>query len=95
MTDLTREEQDHVRAALRFMRTRWGGAAMLAKALGCRKSRIGHVLSDESVTASLAFRVARTVGVGLDDLLAGKYPPEGACPHCGHVAEPKAVAEAH
>jgi hypothetical protein len=21
---------------------------------------------------------------GIDDLLAGKFPPEGACPECGH-----------
>jgi hypothetical protein len=41
------------------------------------------------VSASLAVRVARLVKVGIDDLLAGKYPPPGACPHCGHVASPE------
>jgi hypothetical protein len=24
-------------------------------------------------------------GVGIDDLLSGKYPVKGTCPHCGHV----------
>jgi hypothetical protein len=40
-----------------------------------------------AVTASLAFRTARLVKIGIDDLLVGKYPHPNACPHCGHVPE--------
>lgn len=38
-----------------------------------------------TVTASLTLRVARLVGVMVDDLLVGKFLPPGACPNCGHV----------
>lgn len=38
-----------------------------------------------TVTPLIAFRVARFAEIGVDDLLTGKYPPAGACPHCGHV----------
>ena len=32
----------------------------------------------------LVVRVARFASVGVDDVLTGKYPPPGTCPHCGH-----------
>jgi hypothetical protein len=35
---------------------------------------------------TMAFRVARLAGVGVDDILTGKYPPPGTCPLCGHHA---------
>jgi len=31
----------------------------------------------------MAFRVARLAQVWIDDLLDGKYPVKGMCPHCG------------
>ena len=31
----------------------------------------------------IAFRVARLAKVGVDDVLAGRFPPPGTCPHCG------------
>jgi hypothetical protein len=37
------------------------------------------------VSASMAFRVARLAGVTVDDVLVGKFPPPGTCPHCGHA----------
>lgn len=89
-SDLTCEEQAHVRVALRFLRTRMGGLAGLARALGCKPSRIRHEIWDEPVSTSMAFRVARLAGVGVDALLAGEYPQPGACPRCGHVADPEA-----
>jgi hypothetical protein len=33
-------------------------------------------------TASLAFRVAGLADVGVDDLLTGRLPAHGTCPHC-------------
>ena len=38
-----------------------------------------------TVSASMAFRVARFVKVPVDDVVNGRYPAPGACPHCGHV----------
>lgn len=46
-----------------------------------------HTLANRiPISPTMAFRVARMAGVGLDDLLAGRYPVKGMCPHCGHVA---------
>lgn len=89
MTDLTAEEQTNVRKALRFLRNRAGGWSAVASALGFTRKTLRHVGDDRKrvVSASMAFRVAKLAGVSVDDLLAGKYPPANACPHCGHVAE--------
>jgi hypothetical protein len=81
VSDLTAEEQKNVRAALRFLRIRCGGLAAFAKALhACKTTAQGR-----NVSASVAFRVARLAGVGVDDVVGGKYPPAGVCPHCGHI----------
>jgi hypothetical protein len=83
-TDLTATEQHRVRVALRFLRVKFGGWAGLAKALKSGEVMLSAVASKRPVSASLAFRVARLTGVGIDDLLAGKFPPPGSCPLCGH-----------
>lgn len=83
-SDLTKEEQDHVREALRFLRIRFGKNALLAEAVrlatGTMRSTMnGH----KTVSAAVAFRVARLAQVSVDDVLAGKFPVPGTCPHCG------------
>ena len=85
MTDLTAEEQARVRAAFRFLRVRVGGWRPLAKALSFSPNTIRHVKKGEkAVSASMTVRVARLAAVSVDDVLAGRYPPVGTCPHCGH-----------
>jgi hypothetical protein len=79
---LTAKEAANVRAAARFLRARMGGWANVAKALHVDK-RTAH----SAPSPILAFRLARVVGVGVDDVLTGKYPPPGTCPHCGHRAD--------
>jgi hypothetical protein len=77
-----------VRAALQFLRARFHGWKAVAKLLHVKEERLSQLGGGKAaVTASLTFRVARLVKVGVDDILAGKYPPEGACPYCGHVKE--------
>jgi hypothetical protein len=93
-TDLTAQEQAHVRAALRFLRSRCGGWAPLGKALRFKVATLGHVANGRAVSPTVAFRVARFAKVGLDDLLAGKFLPPGACPHCGHFEETQAASAA-
>ena len=83
MSDLTKEEQANVRAALRFLHAQCSGWKAVAKALRAHKT--GLSMRDRAVSASLAVRVARFAGVGVDDVLTGKFPPAGTCPHCGHV----------
>ena len=79
MSDLTATEQANARAALRFLHARLGRWETLAKALHSHKRSLRNPAS-----ASMAVRVARLAGVGVDDLLAGRFPPPGMCPHCGH-----------
>jgi hypothetical protein len=86
-SDLTQEEQEHVRAAMRFLAIRFGTMGLMSKALRFQVDTLRHVMDGkESVSPTMAFRLARLAAVGVDDLLAGKYPVEGMCPHCGHVA---------
>ncbi len=85
--DLTAEERDRVRAALRFLCIQCGGYAALAKAIRFENTTLRHVASRRAPSAGLALRLARFAGVPVDDLLAGRYPPPGMCPHCGHRAE--------
>jgi len=47
-------------------------------------ARCGTWVNAAKVSASTAVRVARFAGVTVDDVLTGKYPPAGTCPHCGH-----------
>lgn len=87
MSDLTAKEQGHVRAALRFLRTRVGRMDTLAKALRYERATVRRVLAgNDGVTPAMAFRVARLASVGVDDVLTGKYPPAGVCAHCGHAS---------
>ena len=84
MTDLDEKEQKHVRTALLYLRRQVGAWAPVARALHYESESLGKVATGRrSVTASLAVRVARFAGVGVDALLDGSYTP-GACPKCGH-----------
>jgi hypothetical protein len=78
VSDLTAKEQANVRAAIAFLRARCGGVKPLEKALHADKSTLNRPAS-----ASLAVRVARLASVGVDDVLTGRFPPAGTCPHCG------------
>jgi hypothetical protein len=78
VSDLTTDEQKNVRTAVRFLRVRCGGWRPLAKALRFSKATLWRP------SPALAFRVARFAGVGVDDVLMGRFPPTGTCPHCGH-----------
>jgi hypothetical protein len=89
--DLTSAEQTHVRAALRFLRNRSGGWRPLAKVLHYKHTTLRNVASGRSVTATVAYRVARLGGVAVDDVLAGRFPAPGTCPHCGHYEPPAAA----
>lgn len=89
MTDLTTEEQAHVRAALRFLRARCGGWMPLAKAIRSTDRGLRKLMAGATVTASIAMRVARLADQPVSDVLGGAYPPVGTCPHCGQTAAPR------
>jgi hypothetical protein len=82
VSDLTSDEQKNVRTAVRFLRLRLGGGNALAKAL-----RVDRRTLTAPATPTTAYRVARLAGVSVDDVLAGRFPPAGTCPHCGACVE--------
>lgn len=84
MTHLTSEEQKSIRFALRVLKTQFGSVSTLARAMRLQRQRVsGFISGKEPISAELLLRVARTAHVGIDDVLTGKYPPPGTCPHCG------------
>jgi hypothetical protein len=86
-SDLTATEQTNVRTALKFLRLRCGTWAVLSKALRFGESTLGNMVNGKAVTPLVAFRVARLARVGVDDVLAGRFPAPGTCAHCGHQKE--------
>jgi DNA-binding XRE family transcriptional regulator len=75
-------------AALHFLRIRVGTWKMLAKALGFELSTMKNI--DKGVnpaSVNLAFQVSRLACVPFDDVVSGRYPLDGACPHCGRGPE--------
>lgn len=89
---LTKQEQTNVRTALKFLRTRFGTWEMVAKALRFGDSTVANVVGGHKpVSASMAFRVARFAKVTVDDVISGRFPAPGTCPHCGNVAGKEAA----
>ena len=82
---LTAEEQAHTLAALRYLRGRVGTWRLLAKALGFEASTLRNVRKGvNDVSVNMAYCVSRIALVPFDDVVAGRYPVKGTCPHCGH-----------
>jgi hypothetical protein len=84
VSDLTDQEQANVRKALAVLRLRCGTWVTLAKALRVKYSTLQRAAGGhDAVSARLALRTARLVGIGIDDILVGKWPPPNTCAHCG------------
>jgi hypothetical protein len=81
---LTKEQRANVLASLRFLRIRAGRWKLLAKALGFEIITMKNVMKGiNPASVNLAFQVSKLACVPFDDVVAGKYPVEGMCPHCG------------
>jgi hypothetical protein len=90
MSDFTAKEQSHVRAALNFLRLRCDGWGPLAKALRVHSKTLSNIGRGAKTPSPLiAFRVAKFASVGVDDVLTGRFPTPGTCPHCGHAEIPE------
>ena len=84
-TELTTEEQDNVRGAMRVLKVRDEGLALLAARMEVSTDHLRKALSGlRSIGAMTAIRVAQAAGVSLDDILSGAFPGPTACRHCGH-----------
>lgn len=83
-SDLTPDEQRNVKTALRFLAKRHGTMRKLAPPMGVTYAVLAaSVQSRRRVSAGIALRAARVARVPLEDVLAGRWPIAGACPHCG------------
>jgi hypothetical protein len=84
--DLTEKEQAHVRAALHFLHLRAGRWEPLGKALRFNPSSVRNVANGHRApSGTIVLRIAKFAGIGVDDVLAGRFPAPGTCPNCGHV----------
>jgi hypothetical protein len=85
--DLTPEERTNASAAIRFLAKRHGTVGKLTLAMGAKRRTVLAAMSRRrcAVSAGLALRAARVAGVPLEDVLAGRWPVAGACPHCGRT----------
>lgn len=84
-SDLTPEEQSNTRTALRFLAKRLGTWEALAKAMGANRATVELAARRGTVSAGIALRAARVAGASVEDVLAGRWPVAGACPHCGRT----------
>lgn len=81
---LTPEQAQHVLRALRFLATRLGGYRELAAQTGYCLGQIKNIASGTAPPSrKTATRLARVAGKDADELIAGIWPPAGACAHCG------------
>lgn len=83
--DLSIVEQEHVQNALYFMRAKFGTWKSIARLLHFEEITIVQSANGtRTVTASMAFRLARVVGINVDDLVRGRFPEPGVCPRCAY-----------
>jgi hypothetical protein len=81
-SDLTPEEQENARKAIRFLAKRRGTYRELAAAMGSNVATIRHAVDRDTVSAGIALRAARVASAPLEDVLAGCWPSPTACPYC-------------
>jgi hypothetical protein len=84
-SDLTPEEQANVKTALRFLAKRQGTYQKLAAAMRVNRETLKLAAHRGRVSAGVALRAARAAGVPMEDVLGGRWPAAGTCPHCGRA----------
>ena len=85
-TDLAPEERVNVARAVTALRKRYGNGRKLAAALKSSLRSVQRATGrNPKPSAILAVRVAKLAGVGVDKILRGRWPKDGACPMCGRM----------
>ena len=83
-SELTLDEQAHAKAAVKFLRERFGSYLAMAKATGLSFALVKHTVKPKArVSAGVALRIARVAGAPLEAILSGAWPTPGLCPRCG------------
>jgi hypothetical protein len=95
MSALTVQEETHIRTALRFLHTRCGTWILVAAAIrGVKAKAIAQMAQGHRpASPAVAVRIARLAKVTVDDVLTGRFPQAGACPHCGQPVPAREPAQ--
>jgi len=81
---LTAEQQSRVKAALRRLRSLYGGWGPLSEALGIVKHSANHLVSPRHViSGDTLIRVCKAGGLSVDALLNERVTDAGRCRACG------------
>jgi len=88
--DLSLAEQANVRALLFVLRVKLGGNNWrnVERALPISHSALAEILAERvEISTTIAFRVAKALGVSLQEAITGEAVPPGTCRHCGRAQE--------
>ena len=94
MSDLTASEVTSIRVALRFLKARsgsWDGLGRVLRYSADTLSAAASETAGRGPSLNMALRVARVAQVGVDDVLAGRYPGPNVCAHCGARTDEQAA----
>jgi hypothetical protein len=71
--------------ALKALAIRYGGWTKLARRMRVSSNTLTGAMfkKRKGVGPGIALEVARTAGVNVDDVISGRFPEPGTCPHCG------------
>lgn len=82
---LTQTQSANVRRVLRLLAAEHGSNTKLASVLCMTPRALERARSpSRRISMELTFVVARIAGVGVDDVLAGRWERH-VCPQCGHI----------
>lgn len=88
---ITPVERDNVRAALAYLRGRYGTTDAFCAALGISRDSLRKAQSRHRLmTYRVACLVARAAGVPVEKVLSGLWPGD-RCPHCGGTGKASQV----
>ncbi len=81
---LSAAQQAKVKAALRSLKTSFGGWAPLAAAMGLPHNSTIHLISPRHViTGDMMIRVCKVGGISIDSMLGETLTDTGRCRSCG------------
>lgn len=81
---LSPEQQSRVKAALRSLRTAYGGWGPLAQAMGLVENSACHlVMPGHVITGDMLIRTCKAGGLSVDALLNERVSDASRCPSCG------------
>lgn len=83
---LSREEEQHVRAATKNLARAYGSLDCLAKAMGLPIDTMYRATTTKRrrVSGTFAIRLAKAGGVSVETVLGGQLAAMGRCLTCGH-----------